>query len=173
MSTSAIAIPDLSARPLDLHVEREMSASPHEVYLAWTERVDAWFAAKDTVLMTARVNAPFFFETHFAPPGEPVKRHAHYGRFLRLEPDRLVQLTWVTGEGGTEGAETVVTVALIPGPGDRTHVSLKHEGFPNEASRDGHRGAWPMVLAHLDEVLAGAGEPGSADTAAPPDVPGE
>jgi uncharacterized protein YndB with AHSA1/START domain len=173
MSTAAIAVPDLSARPLDLHVERDLGATPHEVYLAWTERVDAWFAAKDTVLMTARVNAPFFFETHHAPPGQAVKRHAHYGRFLRLEPDRLVQLTWVTGEGGTEGAETVVTVALIPGPDERTHVSLKHEGFPNEASRDGHLGAWPMILEHLDEVLSATGAAGDPGTSAAPGGPGE
>jgi uncharacterized protein YndB with AHSA1/START domain len=102
-----------------------------------------------------------------------VKRHAHYGRFLRLEPDRLVQLTWVTGEGGTEGAETVVTVALIPGPGDRTHLSLKHEGFPNAAARDGHLGAWPMILEHLDEVLSRPDEPGSAGISAAPGEPGE
>ena len=104
--------------------------------------------------MRPQVNAPFFFETEFRAEGQPVaQRHPHYGRFLRLSVDRLVELTWVTGAGGTEGAETVVTVELQP-RGSSTHLILTHTGFAGEAARDRHREAWPMVLAHLDQQLA-------------------
>lgn len=145
--TKPITMPDLSTRQFSLTVERLMDSSPDVLFQAWTKQFDHWFAAPGSVLMKGEVNTVFFFETHFEG-----KRHPHYGRFLRLEQNCLVELTWVTGAGGTKGAETVVTIELEP-HSKGTQLRLTHTGFPEEESRDQHEQAWPLVLEQLNKRM--------------------
>ncbi|MFE5329999.1 SRPBCC domain-containing protein [Embleya sp. NPDC056575] len=150
--SSALPRPDLSARPYGLTVERVMRAAPEVVYRAWTEGFDTWFAEPGLIRMRAVVGEPYVFVTRHES-----ELHPHYGRFLVLEPYRLVELTWVTGAAGTAGAETVVTVELAAAvEGGGTRLRLTHIGFYDQGAAERHDEAWAHhVLPHLDDVLAG------------------
>jgi uncharacterized protein YndB with AHSA1/START domain len=148
---NSIPRPDVSARPLRATCEYLVHAKPPEVYAAWTERFDAWFAQAGTLSMAAELGRPFFFYT----PDE-WGRHPHYGRFLVLEKDRLIEMTWMTGNGtaeGTGGAESILRVELTA-RGDETELRLTHSGLPTEKSRNGHQENWPLALKGLDEALS-------------------
>jgi uncharacterized protein YndB with AHSA1/START domain len=150
---SKIPHPDLSRRPHNVRAERWMPLPPSRIYRAWTHEFDLWFAKPGTVVMEPQPGQPFFFETEFKAEGaQKAERHPHYGRFLHLEPNRRIEITWVTGKGGTEGAETVVTVDLIP-ENNGTRLKLAHLGFPDAASAAQHEKAWPLVLAQQEERL--------------------
>jgi uncharacterized protein YndB with AHSA1/START domain len=97
--------------------------------------------------MNGQVNSVFFFETQYEQ-----MRHPHYARFLRFEPDRLVELPWLTS--APNGFENVVTVDLRPDADGGMHLRLTHAGFPNEELRERHEQAWPIVLGQLDQRVA-------------------
>ncbi len=143
----ALCPPDVSSNPYRFTVEHMMDAAPAVLYRLWTEQFDRWFATPGTLLMKPEINVPFFWEVQHEG-----NRYPHYGRFLKLEPNRLVEMTWLTGPTGTKGAETVVTVELEP-VGSRTRLRLTQAGFCDQESRDGHEQAWRAILAHLNEQL--------------------
>jgi uncharacterized protein YndB with AHSA1/START domain len=148
---NSIPRPDLSDRPLRTSCECTVHASPEEVFAAWTTRFDAWFAQAGTLAMVPEPGRPYFFYNR-----NDWGRHPHYGRFLEVEENRLVEMTWMTGNGtaeGTEGAETVLRIELVP-KGGATEVRLTHSGFVSEASRDAHEENWPLALEILDVALS-------------------
>lgn len=154
MQQTVLPLPVIPEDSYALSVKHSFKIPAFRLYNAWTEQFDTWFARPGSVLMTPSVDRPFFFETEYKfEEGRPSERHPHYGRFLRLDPNKLVEMAWVTGKGGTEGRETVLTITLREENGT-TALGLNHAGFATPTARDGHAVTWPIVLARLEEVLA-------------------
>jgi uncharacterized protein YndB with AHSA1/START domain len=144
-----------SELPHTFSVERTMTASPPSIYEAWTQAFDSWFASPGALTMRPEVGAPFWFEVLYEGNRTP-----HYGRFTALEPAKLIELTWVTGKKGTDGAETVVRVELTAagaGTGAGTRLRLTHGGFYDAESARRHADSWPGILEHLDDQLTRTG----------------
>jgi len=139
--------PDLSGRPHSLKRERIMHIPPAKLYRAWTQEWDRWFTTPGSVRMRAGVDEPFFFAVEFEG-----KVYPHYGRFLRLEPDSLVEMTWLTTT--TKGFETVVTVKLEPHDAG-TLLRLTHAGLPDDESMGQYDEGWQSVLEQQEQRLLG------------------
>ncbi|BDI60792.1 hypothetical protein MACH05_13520 [Qipengyuania nanhaisediminis] len=151
MLLNTIPRPDCSARPLRWEGDAIIHAPVSAVFAAWTTRLDTWFAQPGTLSFDPEPGRPFFFYNR-----TDWGRHPHYGRVLACEQDRMIEMTWVTGDGtdlGTCGAETIVRITLEP-RGDATAIYLAHEGFVSMASRNAHGENWPIALQLLDEALA-------------------
>lgn len=148
---ASVPRPNLAERPMQMTCEHTVDAKPEDVYAAWTTRFDTWFAQSGTVAMVPVPGRPYFFYNR-----DEWGRHPHYGRFLDVVENELVEMTWMTGNGtteGTEGAETVLRVELLA-EGDATKVRLTHTGFASEAARDAHRESWPLALEMLGDALS-------------------
>ena len=131
--------------------ECTVNAAPGAVFAAWTERFDSWFAQPGTLAMVPEPGRPYFFYNR-----DEWGRHPHYGRFLDVVQDELIEMTWITGNGdavGTEGAETVLRIELAAKAG-ATEIRLTHSGFASEESCKGHRDNWPLALETLGEALS-------------------
>lgn len=124
-----------------------MRATCEDLYRAFTTGWEGWFALERSLIVDATVNGQLYFVVEHEG-----KRHPHYGRFLVLQPNRKVELTWLTGRGGTDGAETVLTVELTP-QGEGCQLVLTHRGFYDQARADHHGKSWEGILAALDERL--------------------
>jgi uncharacterized protein YndB with AHSA1/START domain len=147
-NTTIICPPDLSSRPLGFKIEKVVGIPVPQLFKAWTSQLDLWFASPGSLLSKIEPNAPFYFETIHAGV-----RHPHYGRFLEIVEPTKVALTWVTGEGGTEGAETLLTIELLDHQAG-AFIRLTHAGFRNEDSKNLHQEAWHSILQVMEERLS-------------------
>jgi len=120
-TAAVVAAPDLTSRPHRCAVDRDMKAAPSALYKVWTRQFGEWFAAPGTLLTPGTVNTPFFFEVR-----ENEVRHPHYGRYLRVERNKVIEITWVNA--AVRGAGTVVTVEIGPRH-RRTNLRVRHAGF--------------------------------------------
>lgn len=144
----------------DAHLTRTIDAPLDRVWSALTEPAElvSWFwppAFGTQVELDARPGGT----VRIIAPG----RLAVRGRCLVADPPHRFAFTWQW-----DGEELATTVRLDLSSVDDggTRLTVQHQGFPDDATRDDHVTGWSDCLARLAVALARPEEPG------PPSKPG-
>jgi uncharacterized protein YndB with AHSA1/START domain len=135
-----------------LEITRIFDATPAEVFSAWLDREQwaSWIGPEgvncDVPLLEPRVGGRYRLTMHLSD-GNTI----HIAGVLKtIEPNKSFAFTW-GGEG--DPRETLVTIKLRELNG-QTELSLRQEGLPTAADRDGHAKGWNSTLNKLNAYLA-------------------
>jgi uncharacterized protein YndB with AHSA1/START domain len=136
-----------------LRIDRILPAPLERVWAALTEQaaLAAWFwptSFGTTVTADAHPGGRFRIAAADAPGGAL----AVEGEYTVVERPRLLVFTW-RWDGDEE--QTLVTITLSAVDGG-TALTLTHEGFPDDATRDNHDTGWSDCLDRLPVWLTAA-----------------
>jgi uncharacterized protein YndB with AHSA1/START domain len=141
---------------------RVIRAPRARVYEAWTnpEIMQQWMGPVGrhcpSASLDVRVGGAYRIEIvpDNLPPieGEACgeRRTAAIGNYTKVVPNQLLQFTWAAD--WNPGEQSLVTVSLKDVDGG-TEITILHENFNKEASRDGHNQGWAGSLDKLAAMV--------------------
>ncbi|HZT48879.1 MAG TPA: SRPBCC domain-containing protein [Hyphomicrobiaceae bacterium] len=138
-----------------LTLKRVFKAPAEKVFAAWTrpEALKLWFGPADDLTVPLaetdlRVGGRYRIIARMANGDE----HRVGGVYREIVPDRKLVFTWAWES--TPERESLVTVEIEP-VGEGCRLTLTHERFQDETTRDRHRYGWTGSLDKLERLLAG------------------
>jgi uncharacterized protein YndB with AHSA1/START domain len=135
------------ASDLAIAITRTLDAPREAVFAAWTDpaQFSRWLGPGDikaeVVALDPRVGGAYRIVMHGIPGGG---HYAVRGTYREIEPPERLVFTWAWEEDAEThraGHETLVTMTLRA-LGGRTELTLRHERFDSEKSRDSHNHGW-------------------------------
>jgi uncharacterized protein YndB with AHSA1/START domain len=165
---------------IKLQVTRLFDAPREQVFQAWTDpnQFQQWFsraacegAAVQSVKIDARVGGKYRIQTR-RPDGE---YFTTVGVYREVKPPERLVFTWQfekdgsgTEFGEVEPPEMLVTITFRA-RGEQTELTLTHEKFASQESRDRHNQGWGRCLDALETFVETKSAPSNA--AADPSAP--
>ena len=157
--------PATAAVPTFMLTQTRVIRAPRtRVYEAWTnpEIMQKWFgpAGRHCPSATLDVRVGGAYRIAVMPDNpQPAssadtpceeRQTAAIGSYTKVVPNELLQFTWAAD--WNPGEESLVTVSLKDVDGG-TEITILHENFTKEASRDGHNQGWTGCLDKLAATL--------------------
>jgi uncharacterized protein YndB with AHSA1/START domain len=140
---------------VEYRTTRIVEASAEDVFRAWTDPavLSQWFGpgtmSSPHVEIDPRPGGAYRV-TMREPDGSTF---VVGGTYREVDPPRRLQFTWRWESGVPYTFESLVTVELVP-IGERTELTLTHNGFPDAQAAASHERGWDASLPKLIAVLA-------------------
>ncbi len=143
-----------------LTLKRVFQAPKSKVYQAWIdpEMLNGWFypdAGMHAVCkVDLRVGGRYEVQMHppeGAPEGVP---YVAAGVYREIIPEEKLVFTWQWQGGDEANEETLITVSFRSINDGETELTLLHERFGSEESRDEHAQGWEGTFAQLAIALS-------------------
>lgn len=136
---------------LSLTVNRVIPVTAERIFNAWLDptMMARYMAFRpDIQISDARSDARVGGRFHFiVTTGD--KNNPHGGTYTTITPHSHLVFTW---ESPFSAPGSTVDISLRTVAGG-TEVSLTHQRFLSEDSREGHRAGWTGILASLDAMM--------------------
>ncbi len=137
-----------------LLVKRTFKAPVERVYAAWTdaEQMKRWFAPGDMTVPSAEadVREGGRYRVQMSEGGSDCEFHTTGGVYQEVVANQRLVFTW-KWEGSD--LETLVTLEFKSLSAKETELTLIHEGFDDEDTREKHAQGWMGCLAKLETYL--------------------
>src|SRR5208282_6802664 len=124
-----------------LTIKRRLKAPPAKVFAAWTdpEKVKGWMGPGEVKVLKAECEPRAGGRYRWLMQNPAGEEHDVSGVYREFIANEKLVFTWAWKT--MPERESLVTVLLTP-DGDGTLLTLTHEQFADEATRDSHQGGW-------------------------------
>jgi uncharacterized protein YndB with AHSA1/START domain len=136
-----------------LTLKRRFKAPPAKVFAAWTdpEKVKHWMGPGQVKVAHAESDSRVGGRYRWLMKSPEGNEHDVSGMFREIVANEKLVFTWAWKTAPER--ESLVTVLFAP-DGDGTLLTLTHEQFADEESRDGHKSGWTGALDKLEKFVA-------------------
>jgi uncharacterized protein YndB with AHSA1/START domain len=137
---------------LSLKVSQHVPASPERVFDAWLDpkMISRFMITGPTAGVKSAETDPRIGGRYAITMTNEMGEIPHWGEYREIDrPTRLV-FTWNSPHAAPD---SLVTLTFDPAGIGGTLVTLVHDKFPSEGSREGHTKGWTAILETLSEKL--------------------